>query len=533
MRLTALLPRARARSAADRLPDDAIVLRPDMLRRLMDRGDDLTLASEDLAETLGRISDSARKTTSAAEVASSATERVAAEAGSVAASARQMAAAMREVASGAASATEVTAEASNVTREVLASVARLASSTAEIDGVVKTVTGISDQTRLLALNATIEAARAGEAGKGFAVVAEEVKNLADETAGATTEIAQKLTELAGDSQAVRLAVERIDEVLARVEALQQTIAAAVEQQSAAIAEITRSAGEAAHAAENLEESVSTSAGAARAAEEAMTRANVWLDRLGAAAGAQRQEIESLDAGVESHPLRQAIVAHAAWKKRLRQTIETGRLAQGVEIDTAARDDACAFGKWLHSPAAPDLDAERAAAVKSLHASFHREAAQVMRVALAGDKLRAEQLMISPDGYGGIAGELTDSLIDWVRVVESDHLTEWQERRKDKRHPVTGTSSIRAGGRTLTGRLVDLSEGGTSCEVESSSSLTEGDRVEVTLSFGGRAVTAAARVARVSGRPGQASRYGLEFTAAGQAVTGAVRSYLRELTDADS
>ena len=79
---------------------------------------------------------------------------------------------------------------------------KLNNTSKEIVHILETVNSISKQTQLLALNATIESARAGEAGKGFGVVANEIKKLAQGTAGNVSEISKKLMSISNAVQAI-------------------------------------------------------------------------------------------------------------------------------------------------------------------------------------------------------------------------------------------------------------------------------------------------------------------------------------------
>jgi len=119
----------------------------------------------------------------------------------------------------------------------------------------------------LALNATIEAARDGEAGRGFAVVASEVKQLAGQTAKATTDIGRHISSIQGETDEA-VSDCAITETIRRIDTIGTSIASAAEDQGAATQEIARSVAEAANGASHVIESIG-------AVEAATDKAALW------------------------------------------------------------------------------------------------------------------------------------------------------------------------------------------------------------------------------------------------------------------
>ncbi len=192
------------------------------------------------------------------------------KASEVAAASEQSAVAMREAAQTAAgliraiedarteveTASDVANRAAAVATQGAAATDTLSEQSQSIDSILGLIRDIAGQTNLLALNATIEAARAGDAGRGFAVVAQEVKSLANQTAQATDEIAQKIAAIQSATKASVESNASIRETVDEVKLSAERIRRAMEDQAQTVTMITASVDETALAADLMSNTIS-------------------------------------------------------------------------------------------------------------------------------------------------------------------------------------------------------------------------------------------------------------------------------------
>ena len=205
---------------------------------------ELVSVAGDMTQNANGTADMAGKVTAAAEDMSSNLNSVAAameesstNAHMVASAAEEMNATINEIAKNAENARVISGNATAKAAEVEAGMSVLNKAAQSIGKVTDTIAEISDQTNLLALNATIEAARAGEAGKGFAVVANEIKELANQTVRATSDIRSQIDNVQNNTNSTLTAIKEVSGVIRDVNEIVGTIAAAVTEQSAATQEI--------------------------------------------------------------------------------------------------------------------------------------------------------------------------------------------------------------------------------------------------------------------------------------------------------
>jgi methyl-accepting chemotaxis protein len=244
-----------------------------LLAKLAIKAQETSGAAVALNQTSQQLSTSAQTSAVQANSAKEAAQRVSASVTTVATAAEEMTASISEISKNAVDATRIAGEAAELTRQTTATIEALGKSSERIGEVMGIITNITEQTKLLALNATIEAARAGELGKGFAVVASEVRALANQTEQAAKEISPTVTGIRRDAVASVDAISRTREVIERINNIQGALAAAVEEQTATTAEITRNANEAAQGASEIAAAIASVSQAASDVNRLATSTN--------------------------------------------------------------------------------------------------------------------------------------------------------------------------------------------------------------------------------------------------------------------
>ncbi len=200
------------------------------------------------------VENAAREIATGTSDLSERTEQAASNLEETAASTEQMSATVKQNAENATNANELAGEANRtasrgggIVEHAVTAMSGIEESAQKITDIIGVIDEIAFQTNLLALNASVEAARAGEAGKGFAVVAQEVRQLAQRSAQAASDIKTLIQDSNGQVkegvQLVNEAGEALSEIvnsIGKVAGIVHEISSASQEQASGVQEINSS-----------------------------------------------------------------------------------------------------------------------------------------------------------------------------------------------------------------------------------------------------------------------------------------------------
>jgi methyl-accepting chemotaxis protein len=318
---------------------------------------------------------------------------------------------------------QVIANISAAVAETSNSVDELSEASGQIGQMLTVIEGIAEQTNLLALNATIEAARAGEAGKGFAVVASEVKQLANQTAKSTEDIAGRIAALREgmaliqkNMQTSTSAVAQSEEAIAQTSGQIDQFAVKAGGVSTRMSEISGILMQQKTASSEIAENIDNVAQLASESDRFVHKISDGMQRATASFFDNAQEM--FDATSPVSLCYMARIDHVMFKKRVLDACMGYGSWQSQEVP--GHHD-CRLGKWydkIDNPAIRNMSSFRA--LVEPHKIVHASAKEALEAAANGDKAGSSEALRKMDDASAEVLDLLDELATAIRTHETQN-----------------------------------------------------------------------------------------------------------------